>query len=167
MNSPLINILVRTSYRPTAFQKMLQSIKKQSYKNINILISYDDERALDYIPQDLYHNAIRVYKSNDLFWYDNYCDELGDCDGIICQMRRRRKLKPPDMHIKTREIMQGQIGMPCLVLNSKYKNLLKFDGSVPAADYNWIKGMSQMVKLNFCKIVLVSCNERDYGKMEE
>lgn len=191
----MLNILIRTSYRPNGFKKTLESINQQSYKNIRIIVSYDDERALSYIPEHI--EKIRVYKNDDLFFYDNYCNTLksmvncgwffflddGDVlsyplvleeirrevskqNGLVVQFSRNGKLKPSDKLIKARKIERGKIGMPCLVLHHSHKNKADFDGSVGASDYIWIKEISKKVKLKFRNIVLVHCGERDGGKME-
>jgi hypothetical protein len=47
--TPVINILVRTSNRPNFFKECINSILNQTYKNINILVSYDDEETNAYI----------------------------------------------------------------------------------------------------------------------
>lgn len=39
---PIVNILVRTSSRPNYFSKCIDSILKQTYKNINIFVSIDN-----------------------------------------------------------------------------------------------------------------------------
>lgn len=50
---PIINILVRTSERPNYFEKCIESITKQTYNNINIFVSIDNEN--DYtIPYPVY-----------------------------------------------------------------------------------------------------------------
>lgn len=41
---PVVNILVRTSNRPFAFDRCIDSIVKQTYKNVNIIVSIDDEK---------------------------------------------------------------------------------------------------------------------------
>jgi len=48
MKNPLINILVRTSNRPNFFAKCYQSIREQTYKNIRLIVSYDDEFTKEY-----------------------------------------------------------------------------------------------------------------------
>lgn len=191
----MINILIRTSYRPIGFAKTLESIHQQSYQNIRIIVSYDDERALSYIPDDI--EKVRVYKHDALFFYDNYANDLKDMvnsgwffflddgdilaypdalkdirrevskqNGLIVQFSRNGRLKPSNKLIKNRVIERSKIGMPCLVLWHKHKNLADFDGSVGASDYLWIKKVSQRVKLKFSPICLVHAGERDNGKME-
>ena len=45
----LINILIRTTYRPEYFDKCLKSIYNQNYDNFKIICCYDDERCLNYL----------------------------------------------------------------------------------------------------------------------
>ena len=75
MNSnclPIINVLVRTSYRPNYFARCFQSIRQQEHqKNVNVIVSYDDSRATEYIPGSV--TQIRVQKTqrtetNDAPW---------------------------------------------------------------------------------------------------
>ncbi len=49
MKNPLINILVRTSNRPNFFAHCYQSIREQGYKNIRLIVSYDDEPTKTYL----------------------------------------------------------------------------------------------------------------------
>jgi glycosyltransferase involved in cell wall biosynthesis len=46
---PVVNILLRTSNRPKGFAKAIESIREQTYKNVNIIVSYDDEATNKYI----------------------------------------------------------------------------------------------------------------------
>jgi len=48
---PLINILLRTTYRPSYFNICIKNILSQSYKNIRIICCYDDTRCLEYLNQ--------------------------------------------------------------------------------------------------------------------
>ena len=59
--NPTINILVRTSNRPLAFDICINSILNQTYKNINIIVSYDDEQTFKYIKKYPIH-AIKCNK---------------------------------------------------------------------------------------------------------
>ncbi|MAM22099.1 MAG: hypothetical protein CL817_00010 [Croceibacter sp.] len=49
IKQPLINILTRTSLRPNGFNLCYESVKNQSYSNIKHIISYDDDRCLEYL----------------------------------------------------------------------------------------------------------------------
>ena len=68
-----INILIRTSNRPDTFQRCIDSIKEQTYSNVRVLISYDDEIADRYI-QGLKYQQIRVHKDkvHDIQKKDGY-----------------------------------------------------------------------------------------------
>ena len=191
----MINILIRTSYRPSGFLRTLESIHQQSYKDYRIIVSYDDDRALSYIPETV--SKVRVNKHDALFFYDNYCNDLkslvtsgwffflddGDVlshptvlqslrvnlntrSGVIVQFSRSGRLKPSNDLIKRRKIQRGKIGMPCLVLHHSHKDIVNFDGSIGAADYWWIKNVSKKIPLKFIQLCLVHTGERDSGSME-
>ncbi len=192
----LINMLIRTSYRPVLFNRLLQSINTQTHKNLRIIVSYDDERALEYIPENI--DKVRVYKDESKpFFYDNYCNKLKsmvtsgffmfiDDDevlasndvlerlckylknyyGVICQFSRNGNLKPSNELIKLRQIKRCKIGMPCIVLHHSCKNICDFDGSVGAADFHWIKAITKKVKLNFVSLVVAVADRRSCGVME-
>lgn len=57
---PLINIITRTSNRPNGFKRCVESIKNQTYKNINHIIITDDINSLGYIKKNGYENPILV-----------------------------------------------------------------------------------------------------------
>lgn len=59
MNNPLINILTRTSNRPNYFKECFNSVKTQTYKNINHIISVDNDETEEYVKQYT-GNYIRV-----------------------------------------------------------------------------------------------------------
>lgn len=62
MNSqPLINILTRTSGRPNYFERCFNSVENQTYKNINHIISVDDDNTEKYVKKHT-DNYIRVNK---------------------------------------------------------------------------------------------------------
>lgn len=191
-----INILCRTSYRPKAFKRMLDSILSQTYNDIRIIVSYDDKRALKYIPSGI--EAIRLTKDHKKpYFFDNYCNDLkhmvnegyffflDDSDylsssnvisdlvgqlkgtgGVICQFKRKDRLKPSNELIHRKEIIMGKIGMPCLVLHHSHKDVAYLDGSVNAADYHWIKAVSEKIELKFIQLALVTAERRDRGRME-
>lgn len=191
----MITILVRESYRPNGFKRTLDSILSQSFTQRRIIVSYDDERALNHIPEEL--EKIRVYKHDAQFFYDNYVNDLkslvtdgyfivldvGDyfrspdalqslwshlkgSNGVLCQMSRSGRIKPKKDLILNRRILRGKVGMPCLVLHHSFKDVTNLDGSKGGADYLWIKDVSRKVRLKFVPFVLVECGERDNGVME-
>jgi len=66
---PLVNVLTRTSRRPKYFEKCFNSVAKQTYLNINHLISVDDDETENYV-RKYTNNYIRVKK------YDGNIPEL-------------------------------------------------------------------------------------------
>lgn len=76
----LINILIRTTYRPEYFDKCINSIYKQKYKNFKIICCYDDERCLNYLRK--YESKIEYFfieiESNASHKYNAYCNYLMD-----------------------------------------------------------------------------------------
>jgi glycosyltransferase involved in cell wall biosynthesis len=195
MEQPLINILIRTSNRPVAFAKCLESVMQQTYKNVNVIVGTDRASAIQYIPKHI--KAVFVYADNNLpFFYDCYCNDLksyanagwffflDDDDilasqtaleelaqhltepgAIICQFLRNGLRKPNDRLMKAKIIREGHIGLPSLVLHSDYKHLSGLDGH-KAGDYRYIKEVTDRVPTGFINIVLVNAGERGHGKME-
>lgn len=193
--TPLINILIRTSNRPTLFARCLQSIHAQTYQNYRIIVGYDRASALAYVPADL--TKIFVYADNSLpYFYDCYCNHLkvmvddgwffflDDDDvltrptsleelvahiqepgAIICQFMRNGLPKPRTPYIRRGIIEEGKIGLPCLVLHSKYKSLSGLDGQ-KAGDYRYIKEVTSQVPTKFIELPLVTCDRRSQGSME-
>lgn len=49
MNSPLLNILIRTGGRPLYFKRLMDNIRSQSYKNYRLIVSADSEEADKYV----------------------------------------------------------------------------------------------------------------------
>lgn len=63
MEKPLINILTRTSNRPNYFENCFNSVKNQTYANINHIISVDDDTTENYVKKYT-DNYIRVVRKN-------------------------------------------------------------------------------------------------------
>ena len=94
-----INILTRTSNRPNGFKKCANSIKNQTYDNINHIVSYDNDDDLGYINRfdvtkikinrdEIIANDTSVDPKNSNFWFSPhnlYCNSLLDSveDGWI------------------------------------------------------------------------------------
>jgi glycosyltransferase involved in cell wall biosynthesis len=77
-----INILIRTSNRPTYFQKCIQSILEQKYENYRIIICYDKEESLAYLNR--FENDSRItyfsvsVESKEKYRFNLYCNILMD-----------------------------------------------------------------------------------------
>lgn len=182
---PLINILIRTSNRPTTFMRLLNSITDSDYPNIRIIVGYDNEQALRYIPKGL--ETIFVSADRSLpYWYDEYCnilselvtegyyfyadddDKLIDSNvlsrlpltgpGLIVQLQRQNNIVPRDLNYR-----KGQIGMPCLILHHSLKKVAYIKGN-GAGDYFWIKEVTSQIEIPFVPIVVVYSFAKGNGK---
>lgn len=182
---PLINILIRTSNRPLGFKKALDSIVNQSYPNIRIIISVDNDAALRYIPKGL--EVIRVQKHPEFeFGYDLYLEDLkalvtdgyiiaiDDDDwlcsntilsempltglGFICQLKRGNVIVPHSKNFSVR-----QIGFPCIVFHHSIKDLAKISPH-GAGDSYFIKEILSKVDLPFWPNIVVYSPFRGFGK---
>jgi glycosyltransferase involved in cell wall biosynthesis len=47
-NLPTANVIIRTSGRPNAFRNAVNSVFRQDYPNINIVVTADDQRSIEY-----------------------------------------------------------------------------------------------------------------------
>lgn len=84
--------------------------------------------------------------------------------GIICQFLRNGRAKPNDQLIKQRKILKGLIGGGCIVLHHSHKHVAEWDGEA-AADYRYIKAVSENVPLKFIPLVVqVAGNNGLHGK---
>lgn len=63
IKNPLINVLTRTSSRPKGFEICVNSVRNQTYTNINHIISYDDDKDLEYI-KNFNVKKIKINKDN-------------------------------------------------------------------------------------------------------
>lgn len=184
----LINILVRTCYRPELFNRMMKSIRSQTYQDIRVIVSYDDDRALEYIPDN--YERIRVQRGEG-YAYNLYCNQLKEMvtDGYfiflddddffatphvlaqlcalvkqdhcnIVKLDRKGKIYP-----RTNVIMSGQIGMPCMVLHHTHKNIsdIALDGR---GDSVWILKAIEKLATNFIDLVVVYSDRKGSGKTQ-
>lgn len=185
---PLINILIRTSSRPISFARCIASVQAQTYKNVRVIVSYDNLESLGYIPAD--YERMFVEPTGAEYDYNLYCNQLKSMvtegwffflddddalagptaleelapfltgNGVIVQMNRSGRLKPA-----TAEIKCGDIGMPCLVLPAMNARLALVTATYDG-DYQWIKSVAERVPLQFHPIVLVKSRWRGHGHRE-
>jgi hypothetical protein len=76
-----INILIRTSNRENLFNRCIESVRKQTHKDINILVSADDENTAEYVRKSgieplLVEKKIRTEK--EVAPYNTYLNKLID-----------------------------------------------------------------------------------------
>lgn len=86
-----------------------------------------------------------------------------DGDGVICQFSRAGWLKPSIEMVKHKILREGQIGMPCLVLHAKHKNIANVTND-ESGDFNWIKTVLEQLDLKWIQFALVQSIQRNYGR---
>ncbi len=193
MGLPLLNILIRTSYRPEAFARCIASVKIQAGIIKNVIISYDNTRALKYVPAGV--ETYPVVPEPDIpFHYNTYCNTLkaatkegyilylDDDDtlipgslqkiapyltgpGIIVPFLRNGWQRPSARLMRQRSIEKGRIGLPSIIFSTQIKDIANFTAS-ESADYEFIRDIAAQVNLNWVDIPVVSSEKRLYGAME-
>lgn len=180
----LINILIRTSSRAELFKRCLDSVILQSYKNVRIIIGYDNETALSYIPEWRERVFVSADKSFPYF-YDLYCNDLkqlvndgwffylDDDDYLLPDVLKNIPLTNPAILVQLNHMGNivpasesfgfGQVGMPCLILHHTLKNIAFLSGN-DHGDYHYIKEIQDKVGLTFYPIVMVESDRRGLGK---
>lgn len=187
-----ITILIRTHKgREKLLKRLMDSIARQTYKDIKIIMSYEeDEFLFSTIMQYDNVHSIRVFpqrEKGDTF-YNLYCNDLKEkvdsgwyaivdsddhfasddalekiapylnenkCRAVICQMSRGNgKIKPTDEMIDNEQIISGKIGMPCIFVHHTLKNKVDFT-EYDAADYLYIKAISEIAKTTFVKQIVI------------
>ena len=186
-----INILIRTSNRRWLFDRCIKSIEKQTYKNIEVIVSTD--RLVNYLPEwvksiqvrpdyghsfywNLYCNSLKEQVKEGWFFFlddDDYIESetaieeavkhlTNENEGVIFQFKRGEVKKPDNEYIKSKTIERGKIGMPCIFLHYSKKHLATFDGK-PAADFRFIKEVSTKINLKFIPLVVVKADRIGNG----
>lgn len=160
-------------------ESVKQSLRKDEEGNYTIGVKYS---TLNYNPTapgeyhyNLYCNSIMAMPT------DGYCLFLDDDDiliagalskiapyldpdrPVICQMLRNGKPKPADMYMDKHAVVKGRIGMPCMILHSKHKDLYTFKATEDT-DYEWIKTVSETLNCKFIKIPVVDAGQRSHGQ---
>ena len=184
-----INILIRTSNRKALFERCIQSIQKQTYKNIQVIVSID--RPVNYLPSwvksiqvipdyrhsfywNLYCNALKESVTDGWFFFlddDDFIESNTAIEeavkhlsgeGVVFQFKRGDLKKPSDDYIHAGIIERGRIGMPCIFLHHSKKSVANFDGK-QAADFRFIKAVSEKIPLKFIPHVIVKADRIGHG----
>ena len=111
-----------------------------------------------------------LFLDDDDFLANNYVLEAlskhlcGTEEALVCQMMRDNgKAKPSLELIFSKSVVSGKIGMPCLVLHSKHKNLADI-ACVENGDFLWIKEVTDKVPTKFINQVVVHSPKRNFGR---
>lgn len=174
MVNPLINILIRT-HRPHTLPACLQSIKNDNYPNKKVHV-YDGTGYGNGFEYNLLCNKLKdgidegwiFYLDDDDVLITGRLEEisrhLNDDDYlVICQFMRGSRPKPLDELMDERAIIRGYIGLPCMFIHSKHKDIGQFVATEDA-DYRFINEASKKLKTKFIKIPVVSSPKRSFGK---
>ncbi len=69
----LINVLIRTSYRPEQFKRCIESVKRQTHPYVRTIVGYDRTEALDYIGEV---ESVPMKTEEGRFFYNKFCNSL-------------------------------------------------------------------------------------------
>lgn len=197
MELPLINLLIRTSSRPAAFTRCLSSIQQQTYSNYRIIVSYDNDEAVNYIRSDLF--KIRVLMvSNFPFYYDLYCNNLKTLitDGWFFFLDDDDTLASPTAIEQLSQHLTGpHEAIICQMLrngvakprDNYIRSKVIAEGKIglpclvlhskhkhlsgldgyKAGDYRYIKDVISQVPTKFITLPVVNAGSRSHGQMED
>lgn len=188
----MLTLLIRTSHRPKQFNSLLQSIHNEA----DILVSYDNHKAVEYIPEGM--KKFYIEPSAGQFQYNTYVNNLkeqitkgwmlvADDDdliipgalqklntlletqlpgALIIQFMRGTYLKPHPAIFEEQEIKMGHIGFPSLVLHSDCRNAAIVRAG-EYADYYYIRDIADRVPTVWVKgMAVVRSEKRGRGIME-
>ena len=184
----LINILIRTMGRDS-LKNTIDSIKIQDYQfPLRVIILSDAGKPEIDIP----HELIEVERGEGPYFYNGYCNLLKskvesgvffflDDDDTLCpgaldmilitstgcdivQFNRGGWLKPSKDEIEAKQIINGRIGMPCLILDAKYKDI----ADIPCTedgDFLWICDVVRQIPHKFHNYSVVYSERRRFGNL--
>lgn len=143
---PLLNIIIRTSGRPNYFHDCIKSVLDQTYKNINIIVGYDDAVSQEYIkkfpclrvPLNKWTGKKPFKPDNDFYgdWfpYNIYFNELGS----YAQLGYIIYLDDDDRFFEKNVLEQ----LACLIKKEEPDLVywrVKFPSRIVPSDENWAK----------------------------
>lgn len=197
MGFPLINIIIRTSNRPTLFARCLNSILHQTYRRFHVIVGYDSEAALTYLPEYITKLPVSADKSLP-YYYDCYCNDLKvivpdgwffflDDDDTLTRPTILEELVPhlsPPHEAIICQFLRNGVAKP----RSNYiRNKVIAEGKIglpclvlhskhkalsgldgqKAGDYRYIREVTDNVPTKFIELPLVTCDRRSRGAMEQ
>lgn len=89
---------------------------------------------------------------------------LEEDKAVLCQFLRGHRLKPNNTLMKTKQIVSGMIGLPCIFLHNKHALLSKFNGN-GNADYEFIKDVCSKINSKFVTQAVVMSPTRSHGAL--
>lgn len=185
MQSPLINVLIRTSHRPGLFRKAVESIKNQTHQNTRIIVGFDSEQSLTYTRGfeaylmdpgtnkedhywNLYCNQLKSRVNGGWFFYlddDDYLYSTKSLENIA------KYLTNPDEGVICQFLRNGRPKPAQLLMDQKriekgrigapclFLHSSKKDianwDGERAADYRWIRDVAAQIQMKFVNVVVV------------
>lgn len=178
----MINILVRYSGRES-FKDTLSSVLNQSYTDWRLIIHSDCGTPSVPVPHTLIESE---REGNNPYFYNGYCNKLksvpmegkffflddddilldgslqaiaDNCNSLVNIVRFSRggRLKP-----FTDDVINGQIGMPCLVLDSTLASFADIE-ETEDGDFLWITKIVQSFEPKYHNFAVVYSEKRSFG----
>ena len=187
-----VYILIRTSRRPGFFQRMMESIKEQSYKNIVTIVHSDDPRD-EYVTGDIVIKGNAFGNDVGSGPYNLYCNRLlsqiPKYPGWIHFLDDDDEYFSPDAlekfvdnsktdHINVCRVSrtngkiypkewenQKSFQTECFLIHTDYRNSAKWWGNL-GGDHNYSKQLTKILPTNWIEDLIV-CKAQDgkgYGK---
>ncbi len=181
----MINVLMRTSNRPGLFKRAMQSVQSQTCKDVRIIVGYDDEAALKYIPDGVERHRMVIDKRCSFYW-NLYCNQLKELvtDGWFFYLddddfltsdnaleRASAFLSDPDRGVIFQFSRLGRIKPRAELMDQKIIAQGKIGGSCiflhhtkknvadwdgnKGADWRFIKAVEEKMRFKFVKQVIV------------
>lgn len=166
------NILIRTHPgREELFERAVKSVREQTYTDFQIHVYEDKMNSVFPYHYNLFCNVLKAGVTEGWFFFldsDDYLNSptvleelvphLVEDKALVVQMLRNGRPKP-----RRNTIKRGYIGMPCMVLHSKHKDLADITAK-SEGDYEWIKSVTDQIGYKFVPMVLVNAGKRSHGK---
>lgn len=162
----MITVLIRTHPgREELVKRAIWSVENE-YWSYEV---YNGEKVNDY-SYNLYCNELKQLVGDGWFMFLDSDDVLipgslakiipylQEDKALIVQMLRNGRPKPRNGLIE-----RGKIGMPCMILHSKWKDLADV-GDKYDSDYQWIKDVTDKIGYEFVPIPVVDAGSRSHGK---
>ncbi len=186
----LINVLIRTSNREKLFNRAVQSVKNQTYKNVRIIVAADSKVAFSY--SQLYANILIMVSPDrtKTFYWNLYCNTLKEAvdDGWFFFLddddfiRDKHALESIAMHLEEDKATICQFSRMGNVKPSnemiENKQIVRGKIGMPciflhhsmkhiaqfdgmrAADYRFIQEVSTKANIKYVPVVVVTTDNR-------
>lgn len=80
----MLNIIIRTSWRPLQFKACIESIREQDTP-VNVIVGYDNNRALEYVDKKQFADVVDVsdYPRTGRYFYNGYLNQLLSSPALV------------------------------------------------------------------------------------